>query len=81
MFLRLLLLLLTLAPRAAWADTATTRDALDRMEEILQVRVEDGRIDPEQVMPAILVSAQPRYETSQDWFTVRVIEILQASFG
>ncbi|MCP4809131.1 MAG: hypothetical protein GY913_13050 [Proteobacteria bacterium] len=85
MFLKLLqrtvLILLMAVPSAAWADTATTRDALDRLEEVLQVRIEDGRIDPEQVMPAILVSAQPRYETSQDWFSIRVIEVLQTSFG
>lgn len=85
MLLRLLLLavlaLMCVAPTDAWADTATTRDALDRMEEVLQVRIEDGRLDPEQVMPAILVSAQPRYDTSQDWFSVRVIEILQTHFG
>ena len=32
-------------------------------------------------MPALLVSAQPRYEPSEEWFAVRVIEVLQASFG
>lgn len=83
MFLRVLLLLLTsaLLMPVAHADPATTRDALDRLEEILEVQVADGRLDPEQVMPAILVSTQPRYEASQAWFTVRSIEALQSAFG
>lgn len=33
------------------------------------------------VMPAILVSAQPRYADSEPWFATRAIEILQSSFG
>lgn len=83
MFLRVLILLFgsMLIVPIAWADSATTRDALDRLEEILEVQVADGRLDPEQVMPAILVSAQPRYEASQDWFTVRTIETIQSAFG
>ena len=83
MFLRALFLLLlsTLLAPIARADSATTRDALDRLEEILEVQVADGRLDPEQVMPAVLVSAEPRYQASQDWFTVRTIEALQSALG
>lgn len=83
MFLRVLfaLLLSALFIPVAHADSATTRDALDRLEEILEVQVADGRLDPEEVMPAILVSAEPRYVESKDWFTVRAIEVLQAAFG
>lgn len=83
MFLRVFfaLLLSTLMVPVAHADSATTRDALDRLEEVLEVQVGDGRLDPEEVMPAILVSAEPRYLESQDWFTVRTIEVLQAAFG
>jgi hypothetical protein len=77
----LLLLVSGLLVPVAHADSATTRDALDRLEEVLEVQVAEGRLDPEQVMPAILVSAQPRYEASQDWFTVRAIEVLQSAFG
>ena len=76
-----MLLVTALLATPAQADTVTTRDALDRLEEILQVRIDDGRLDPQEVMPAILVSAEPRYEASQDWFSVRVIEILQGAFG
>jgi hypothetical protein len=43
--------------------------------------VDDGRLSVEHVMPAILVSAEPRYEASLDWFAVRVIEVLQSALG
>jgi hypothetical protein len=43
--------------------------------------VADGLVPAEDVMPAILVSAQPHYEESQPWFAVRAIEVLQRSFG
>jgi hypothetical protein len=83
LFLRVLtaLLLSLLFVPSARADTATTRDALDRLDEILELRIADGRLDPEQVLPAILVSAEPRYVTSEDWYSVRVIEVLQGAFG
>ena len=83
MFLRglLLSLLSLLLTTPARADSATTRDALDRLEEILQVRVDDGRLTTEDVMPTLLVSAEPRYITSEDWFSTRVIEVLQRAFG
>ncbi len=65
----------------ALAGPATTRDSLDRLEEVLDLRVEDGRLLPEQMMPAILVSAQPRTEESQSWYATRVIEVLQHALG
>lgn len=67
--------------RPARADASTTGDSLDRLEEILKLRIDDGRLRVADVMPAILVSAQPRYEGTQDWYATRVIEILQGSFG
>jgi hypothetical protein len=77
----LILTLLTFLSGVAQAGPATTRDALDRLEEILELRVEDGTLSPDAVLPAILVSAQPRYEDSQHWFTARAIETLQRAFG
>jgi hypothetical protein len=65
----------------AQASPATTRDSLDRLEEVLQLRMDDGRLSKEAVLPAILVSAEPRYEASVDWYTVRVLEVLTRSFG
>ena len=45
------------------------------------MRVEDGRLSRDDVMPALLVSAEPRYASSEGWFTTRAIEVLQGSLG
>lgn len=73
--------MLFLLPGSAFAESSTARDSLDRLEELLQLRVEDGRLRAEDVMPAILVSAQPRTEESKVWFSTRAIEVLQHAFG
>lgn len=65
----------------AQAQTANTADALERLDELLAVRIEEGRLSAEALQPAILVSARPRYEASQGWFAVRVIEVLQGTLG
>ncbi|NCG21005.1 MAG: hypothetical protein GWP91_18505 [Rhodobacterales bacterium] len=72
---------LLFAISAAFAGPDTTRDSFDRLEEVLQLRVEDGRLAREDVMPAILVSAEPRYEASVDWYATRAVEVLQQAFG
>lgn len=77
----LILALLSVLSGVAQAGPATTRDALDRLEEILELRVEDGTLPPDAVLPAILVSAQPRYEESQGWFSTRAVEVIQGAFG
>ncbi len=81
MFLRLAITVLLLLAGVAHADTDTTRYSLDRLEEILELRIEDGHLSPQDVMPALLVSAQPRYEASQDWYATRVIQVLEGAFG
>lgn len=65
----------------AHAERATTRDALDRLEEILEMRQEDGLLDQRDVLPTILVSAAPRYEESQGWYGVQVLATLTRIFG
>jgi hypothetical protein len=77
----LLLTLLMAGLGLARAQEAATRDSLDRLEEVLQLRVEDGRLRAEEVMPAILVSARPRTEESEGWYVTRAVEVLQRSFG
>jgi hypothetical protein len=69
------------APVPVGAGTDNTRASLDRLGEILELRIDDGQISRDDVMPAILVSARPRYESSADWFPTRAIEILQKAFG
>ena len=81
MLLRLMLLALLFAAGTAHADSDTTRYSLDRLEEILEQRIYDGRLSAQDVLPAILVSAQPRFEGSEDWYATRVIELLEHSFG
>lgn len=72
-------LLLLSGPARAGADT--TRDSLERLEEILALRVEDGELAPSEVVPAILVSVAPRYEESEGWFATRAMEVLIGAFG
>ena len=77
----LLAIALLLLPAVAQAGPASTRAALDRLEEILELRLDDGLISPDDVMPTLLVSALPRYEASADWYVTGVIEVLERSFG
>ncbi len=81
MLLMLALLSLLLGAGAARADSTLTRDALDRLEELLELRVQDGLLDPQEVVPALLVSATPRYQGSESWYTTRVITVLEGSLG
>lgn len=66
---------------AAWAGPDDTRDALDRLGELLELRVEDGSLPRDRVSPAILVSAAPRYEETAAWFGTGALEVLQGALG
>ena len=79
-FARSLPLLLVVAGPAL-AERVTTRDALDRLEEILEMRQEDGLLDTREVVPTILVSATPKYEESKGWYTARALTALTRAFG
>lgn len=74
-------MLLSLLLSVAQAGPTTTRDALDRLAEVLQLRVENGRLDLEQALPAILVQVQPHYEGSTAWFATGAIESLEQALG
>lgn len=76
-----MLLSLLLGVSAALAGPADTRDALDRLEEVIELRVADGLLDPADVLPAILVSATPRYESSAAWFVTGAIDALERGLG
>ena len=82
MVLRLLLFFaLLLSALPAWAGPQTTRDALERVQETLELRIDEGRLKPEDLSPAVLVSARPRYTDSADWYETRVVEILVSVLG
>lgn len=74
-------MLLVAAPTPAFAGPDATREALDRLQEVLQLRVSDGTLDRDDLLPAIVVSATPRYEESLPWYGTRVLEVLKASLG
>jgi hypothetical protein len=79
--LNLLVAALLMFTGSAHAGPATTRDSLDRLQEVLELRIDEGSLVPGRITPAILVSAQPRYEASQDWFATQAIEILHGTLG
>lgn len=65
----------------ALASPETTREALDRLSEVLELRMEDGALAQRDLVPAILVHAEPRYEASADWLAVSSIEVLSRALG
>ena len=65
----------------AQADPAATREALDRLSESLQLRIDEGRLSADDVLPAIVVSTLPRYEESSSWFATGAVASLQRVFG
>jgi len=66
---------------AALAGPADTADALDRLEEVIELRIEDGALVPDDLLPAIVVSVTPRYESSQGWYATRALEALTRTLG
>ncbi len=79
MVLALLSLLALTTP--AHAGPQLTNDSLERMEEVLQLRLEDGRLDRDELLPAMVVSTQPRYQQSAGWFGTRALQALQSALG
>lgn len=65
----------------ALASPDATPAAMDRLEEVLQLRIDSGELNPDLVMPTILVSAEPRYQVSVGWFATRAIEVIERTFG
>ena len=65
----------------AVGSPAATGDALDRLEEVLELRLDEGVLQRSEVVPAIVVSVEPRYQESVGWFAPRALEVLSRSFG
>lgn len=75
MFLTFLLV----GPASAGADA--TRASLDRVQEILELRLDDGLLSKDEILPAIVVSVSPRYTTSEGWYSAQALQVLAAVFG
>lgn len=65
----------------AFAERATTRDALERLEEVLESRLDDGTLRKAQLLPTLVVSTRARYEESQGWFPAEALSALIAALG
>lgn len=70
-----------LLPVAAWAGPSETRIALDRMGEVLELRLDEGTLERSRMLPAVVVSTRARTEASEAWFGTRAVEVLQQSLG
>lgn len=76
-----LLIALCALAATARAEPDATREAMERLEETLALRQEDGRLERVAVLPTILVAAVPRYAGSEGWFETRAIGVLVRAFG
>jgi hypothetical protein len=74
------LLVVLAAPSLALAQRETTREALARLEEVLELRIDDGVLMERDVLPALIVSTVPLYEESQNWFPTAAIASLMRVF-
>ena len=70
-----------LASASAQAGSATTRDALDRLDEILELRLDDGRLQKKDLVPALVIIAPPRYTDSEGMLAARSLDLLQRNLG
>ncbi len=75
------MLVLTAGAPVALAGPESTGEALDRLEELLALRLDEGAFTREEVLPALVVSTAPRYVASEAWFPSRVLEVLSRTFG
>lgn len=71
----------TLTSLPARAERTTTREALETLEELLMIRIEDGVIDSDDVVPALVVSTKTRFEESADWFPTQALQVITTVFG
>lgn len=44
-------------------------------------RIDQGMLVPDDVVPALIISAQARYEETEPWYTTAVVELLSEHFG
>ncbi|MCC7074685.1 MAG: hypothetical protein IT383_25475 [Deltaproteobacteria bacterium] len=66
---------------AALAQRSATEQALERMEESLALREQDGVFSRDQLAPIVVVSTEPAYEESRPWYPTAAIAALSRVFG
>ncbi len=81
MLLRATALVLLLLPSLALAQRENTRDALARLEETLQLRLEEGGFSVQDLMPVMVVSAMPAFEETRTWYPNAAVGTLGRVFG
>ncbi len=81
LFLRLFIVGALLLPLRAYAQSPTTVDALVRLGEVLELRLEDGQLEADRLRPAVLVSAVALDPAHQAWFSTRAVEVLLLQLG
>lgn len=75
------MLLALVAPAAAFAQRETSRDALDRVEETLTMRAEDGTLALRDLSPVIVVSVNHAWEETRTWYPAAALATLAKVFG
>ncbi len=67
------------ASSTAQAQREATRDALDRLEDVLAPAVDGGALDG--VAPIIVVGARPAFEATRAWFPTAAVVAFGAAVG
>lgn len=73
------LVLALVASSTAQAQREATRDALDRLEDVLAPAVDGGALDG--VAPIIVVGARPAFEATRAWFPTAAVVAFGAAVG
>ncbi|MBL8957388.1 MAG: hypothetical protein JNK82_41830 [Myxococcaceae bacterium] len=82
MLLRAALLVALFTSGAAFAQRESTRDALVRMEETLEIRLEGGSgLVIKDLVPVIVVSVKPAYEETKTWYPTAALAAIVKVFG
>lgn len=74
--------LFALLPAAALAQRESSRDALTRMEETLDLRLQDGTgLNVKDLLPVIVISTKPAFEETKAWYPAAALSSLVRIFG
>ena len=68
-------------PHAAFAQRETTRAALTRVEELMEMRLVEAGGSAKELSPAIVVSVRPAFEETQTWYPNAAVASLARVFG